>query len=421
MQITEEKSLRRGRMFYIFYAALEYLIALAVSGSFLAKLTTSIGMSDSLTGIIAAVTSLGGLFQLLSMFIHKSSIKRYVVTMTVFTQLLFMFLYLIPRLALGQQVSSVVFALTMVMAHLLMNMAAPKRSSWLMTLVADRERGIFSAYKEMFSLVMGMSFSFGMGALFDWLEGMGKLQTAFGLMAAAMTVCMLLGVLCLVGTVEKPVPAAAERRPITQTVRRLLKNRRLRSVALLYILYFIINNAAIPFFGTYQLGELGFSLKLISGFGILSSISRMVVSPYWGKYADKHSFAAMLEKCFLILGAAFLFTTLANPGNGKVMFALYYIFHGVAMGGVNSGMFNLVFDCAGLEERADAIAVCQSVSGLTGFITTLAFSTVVTFLQQGGNQLFGITVYAQQVLSLFSLLMTLAAVAYVHCRVKRSA
>ena len=421
MQITEEKNLKRGRLLYVFYAALEYLIALAVSGSFLAKLTTSIGMSDSLTGIIAAVTSLGGLFQLLSMFIHKSRVKRFVVPMTIVTQLLFMFLYLIPRLALGQQVSSVTFALTMLAAQMLMNIAAPKRSSWLMSLVADRERGIFSAYKEMFSLVMGMSFSFGMGALFDWLEGMGRLQTAFGLMAAVMTACMLLGALCLMGTMEKPLPQAAVRKPLKQTVRDLLNNRRLRSVALLYILYFIINNASIPFFGTYQLGELGFSLKLVSGFGILSSVSRMVVSPYWGKYADRHSFAAMLEKCFLILGAAFLFTTLANPSNGKIMFALYYILHGVAMGGVNSGMFNLVFDCAGLEERADALAICQSVSGLTGFLTTLAFSAVVAGLQQGGNQLFGMTVYAQQLLSVVSFVGTLGVIAFIHFRVKKAA
>ena len=283
----------------------------------------------------------------------------------------------------------------------------------------DRTCGVFSAYKEMFSLVMGMAFSFGMGALFDWLEGMGRLYTAFGIMACVMTVCMLLCVLCEVLMVEKPLPVVA-RKPIHQTVKELLQNKRLRSVVLLYLLYFLINNSAIPFFATYQLNELGFSLTLISGFGILSSVARLIVSPYWGKLADRLSFAAMLEKCFLVMGAGFLFTALAAPSNGKVMFALYYIFHGIAMGGVNSGMFNLVFDCAKPEERADSLAVCQSISGLCGFLITLVFSSVVTGMQQGGNQLFGMTVYAQQVLSVVSLLATLGAVAYVHFRVKKN-
>ena len=127
----------------------------------------------------------------------------------------------------------------------------------------------------------------------------------------------------------------------------------------------------------------------------------------------------MLEMCFRVMGAGLLFTALAAPGNGKVMFALYYIFHGIAMGGVNSGMFNLVFDCAKAEERADSLAMCQSVSGLCGFLITLVFSTVVTAMQQNGNQLFGITVYAQQLLSAVSLMATLAAAAYVHLKVKK--
>ena len=247
---------------------------------------------------------------------------------------------------------------------------------------------------------------------------MGRLYTAFGIMACVMTVCMLLCVLCQVLMVEKPLPEV-ERKPILQTVKGLLQNKRLRSVVLLYLLYFFINNSAIPFFATYQLNELGFSLTLISGFGILSSVARLIVSPYWGKLADRLSFPAMLEKCFLVMGAGFLFTALAAPSNGKVMFALYYIFHGIAMGGVNSGMFNLVFDCAKPEERADSLAICQSISGLCGFLITLVFSTVVTAMQQGGNQLFGFTVYAQQLLSLVSLLATLAAVAYVHFVVKQ--
>ena len=418
--VYEEKQLKQSRMFYILYAAVEYLIALAVSGSFLAKLTTEIGMSDGMTGVISAVGTLGGLFQLISMFIHKSRVKRMVLVLTAANQLLFISLYLIPQLALGQQVSGVLFTLSIVMANLLINAAAPKKSTWMMSLVDDRRRGVFSAYKEMFSLALGMAFSFGMGALFDWLEGMGRLYTAFGIMACVMIVCMLLSVMCQVVMVEKPLPVV-ERKPILQIVQGILRNKRLRSVVLLYLLYFLINNSAIPFFATYQLNELGFSLTLISSFGILSSVARLIVSPYWGRLADRLSFAAMLEKCFLVLGGAFLFAALAVPSNGKIMFALYYIFHGIAMGGVNSGMFNLVFDCAVPEERADALAVCQSISGLSGFLITLVFSTVVTALQQGGNQLFGMTVYAQQALSVVSLLVTLGAVAYVHFHVQKSA
>ena len=310
---------------------------------------------------------------------------------------------------------AVLFALTIMLAYLLMNIAAPKKTSWMMSMVDDRKRGVFTAYKEMFSLILGMSFSFGLGAMFDWLEGMGRLRTAFGLTAAAASVCMLVAVLCQVFMVEKPLPQTA-RKPLGQIVKGLWQHRSLRSVAGVYILYFITLNISTPFFGTYQLNELGFSLKLISGFGILSSVARLLVSPYWGRYADKRSFAAMLEKCFLVLCMAFLCAALASPGNGKFFFALYYVFNGIAMGGINSGVFNLVFDCTAVEERADALAICQTISGLTGFLVTLGMSTVVSALQRGGSQLFGMTVYAQQLLAAASMVATLAAVAYLHVR-----
>ena len=49
---------------YIFEAALEYLISILVPGSFLATITKELGISDSLTGILSSVISLGCLFQL---------------------------------------------------------------------------------------------------------------------------------------------------------------------------------------------------------------------------------------------------------------------------------------------------------------------------------------------------------------------
>jgi len=107
MQTYDDKLLKRGRMLYIFYAAVEYLIALAVSGSFLAKLTTEIGMSDGLTGVISAVATLGGLFQLISMFIRKSRVKKLTIALTAANQLLFILLYVIPRLAMGRRSAQV--------------------------------------------------------------------------------------------------------------------------------------------------------------------------------------------------------------------------------------------------------------------------------------------------------------------------
>jgi hypothetical protein len=83
----------------------------------------------------------------------------------------------------------------------------------------------------------------------------------------------------------------------------------------------------------------------------------------------------------------------------------YYIFHSIAMGGINSSLVNMIFDYAPHSLRADALAISQAASGVAGFLATLAVSPVVSLMQAGGNSLFGLTVYPQQVISLFSLVL----------------
>ena len=71
--------LKRSRIMYIIQADLEYLINILVTGAFLASLTSELGMSDSLTGIISSFASLGCLFQMISVVFRKGSVKKVVV------------------------------------------------------------------------------------------------------------------------------------------------------------------------------------------------------------------------------------------------------------------------------------------------------------------------------------------------------
>ena len=61
---------------YIFEAALEYLISILVTGSFLATITKELGVSDGLTGILSSVISLGCLFQLLSLSVEQKNLNN---------------------------------------------------------------------------------------------------------------------------------------------------------------------------------------------------------------------------------------------------------------------------------------------------------------------------------------------------------
>ena len=251
-----------------------------------------------------------------------------------------------------------------------------------------------------------------MGAVIDRLAESGEIKTAFILSAAVIFNFTLLHTLTLIFTVEKETSDSKNGNFLTG-IRELVKNKNVLKITGVFVLYNISNFASVSFYGTYQINELALSLKTVSVLVILGSISRILVSRLWGKYADRKSFAEMTEKCFIYLGVAQLCALFAVPKNGAAMFALYYFFYGVAMGGINSALINLIFDYVAPEKRSDSLAITQAVSGVAGFLTTVCLSPLVTLIQKGNNTIFGVNIYAQQLCTLISLLFTALSVIYV--------
>jgi len=101
------------------------------------------------------------------------------------------------------------------------------------------------------------------------------------------------------------------------------------------------------------------------------------------------------------------------------MFILYYVLHGIALGGINSALINLIFDYVPLEKRADSLAVTQALAGVTGFVTTLLISPLVAHIQNNGNTVLGMPIYAQQLVTFFAFLFSVAAIIFIRKKLIR--
>ena len=405
---------KRSRLMYIFEAAIEYLISILVASSYLARLTKALGFSDSLTGILSNIISLGCLFQLLSLSLRRTKVKGFVVLFSIINQILFMLLYIVPLTDFSKKAKIAAFLILFIAAYLTYYFANPKKIAWLMQAVEDKHRGSFTANKEIVSLLSGMVFTFGMGALIDHFSEAGQIRTAFILSAVVIFVLTVLHTLTMVFAAEKDAPPAPKKN-FGQTVAELAKNKDIRRVTVVFILYYIAKSIAIPFYGSYEIGELGMTQKFISAIVIVGSVSRILVSKFWGRYADKKSFAAMIEKCFLFSALSQTCMVFAVPATGKVMFFFYHIFSGIAFGGLNSALTNLIFDYVPEEKRADSLAITQAFAGVAGFLTTLAVSPLVSHIQANGNTVLGLPVYAQQLMSVFGVIATLCVIVYIRC------
>ncbi len=396
---------------YLFEAAFEYLISILVTGSFLAALTKELGISDSLTGVLSSVISLGCLFQLLSLRIRRTTVKRLVILFSIINQLIFMLLYVVPLTSFEKQTKTALFIALIFSAYLLYNIAHPKKINWLMNLVEENHRGSFTANKEIISLVSGMIFSFGMGAVIDYFSNIGRIRVAFVISAVVIFMLMVLHTLTMIFAVEKPMLHYPQK-DMKCAIGELLKNKNIVHITVVFLLYYITTYISTPFYGTYQISELGLSLKFVSVMTVCGSFSRILVSKFWGNYADKNSFAKMIEKCFIFLGLSQICVVFAAPSTGKMMFILYYVLHGIALGGINSALINLIFEYIPRENGSDALAITQAIAGLAGFLTTLIVSPLVSYIQNNGCHVWGMTLYAQQLVSIFALVFTVIAIIY---------
>ena len=277
---------------------LNILSQFLVAGSFLATLTRELGFSDSLTGILSSVISLGCLFQLLSLAVRRARVKKLVLFLSVANQILFMLLYVIPLTNFQKTTKIILFVLFIFTAYLIYNFAHPKKINWLMSLVEDGHRGAFTANKEIISLVSGMAFSFVMGALIDHFSEIGKTKTAFALTAVVIFVLMVLHSLTMIFAAEKEMPETGKKN-FKATIKDLVENKNVLKVAVVFVLYYVSTYISTPFYGTYQIGELGLNLKFVSAIVMCGSVSRVAVSKFWGRYGGKKTFALMIEKCFI--------------------------------------------------------------------------------------------------------------------------
>jgi Na+/melibiose symporter-like transporter len=200
---------------------------------------------------------------------------------------------------------------------------------------------------------------------------------------------------------------------LQKTLSELFSNKDLRNVFIVFILYRIANHSCNPFYGSYQINELGFTMNYVFIISTVGHAVRILVSRFMGRYADKRSFAHMLEKCFLALGCSFLCIVFTVPSNGKIMFILHSVFSSIAGAGITSSLVNLVFDYAEPDKRSDALAVSQAIAGVVGFFSTLAVSPLVSIIQSNGNKFLGMDLYAQQVVSVIGALFIILAAVYI--------
>lgn len=417
-----KRSAVRSRRSYIVEALLEYLVSLLVTGAFLAAILKQVGVSDAVTGIVSSFISFACVAQLFSGVIVKPgrSIKKRLLLLALLNEMMFATLYVIPFMNMAVGVKTALFVVMILGAYLILNLTTPVKYKWMMGFVGANERGRFTANKEIVSLIGGMVFSMAMGALVDYFKAIDREQTGFILCGVTMVAVAILHAVSifLCDDEVQSEDAAAPSGQLKASFSLIGQSANLRKLLLVDVLWKTALYISTPYYGTYLIGELGFSLTFVSALSIVYGAVRALASPWCGRFADQRGWARLLMLCLCVAAAGFLINAFTRP-ESRLLYAVYYVFYAAAMAGINSGLTNITYDYIPESHFAQAMGARNAVSGIVGFLASLLGGVIVGRIQAGGNTLLGLNVYAQEVNSAISFLLLGVLVLYMHLVVRK--
>ena len=415
--VFESKDYQRARSAYRWACAFEYFVALLVADAFLAKLLTALGMSDAMIGIISSFITLAFLFQLFSIFVVQRIVntKRFVILFHTASQFFFMSLYLIPFLPIAKELRHVLVVICLLAAYFGNYFVHSIFFKWANSYVDPRKRASFSAGKEMLSLLTGTIMTLILGAVMDAFEAANNLYGGFLFCAASILIFSASNLVCLI-LIKKDVKPAAETReivPMREVFQNTLGTKRFRSVVILTILWDIARYTTIGFMGTYRLNELAFSVATVQLINLVGSAGRFFMTKPLGKLSDKYSFARGVEVGLLFAAVGFGAAIFTSP-DSRFLIVAYTLFYYVSLAGTNANLFNITYSYVDSKYFVQASALKNSIGGIFGFGATLVSGKILSSIQANGNQIFGVTVYGQQILAAISFVLIVISILYTH-------
>lgn len=406
---------KRSRGAYKAQCTVEYLVTLLASDAFLAKLLSSLGIKDSLVGIISSFVTLACVVQAMSIFLVRARVSTKKLSMTLYTvsMAFFMLLYLVPFIPIGHSAKTLLVIISVLAAYGGSQLISSLHFKWANSFVDPAKRADYSATKEMISLFCGMAFTIVIGFVTDKFESMGNLNGAFLFIASGILVLNICHFICL-AMIKKDDRAEwdSKSEPISVIWKNTVGKKEFRSVMVLAVMWSSAVGCTVGFLGVFKTKDLLFSVFAIQIINIVSNLARVAVSKPFGRYSDRTSYAKGFKLALYAAAGAF-FVNMFTSRSTRFLIAIHTLLYNCSLAGINQNSFNITYSYVDSKYITHAMAIKTCVGGLVGFCASLMGGKILEAVQNSGNMVFGINLCGQQLLSGISCAITVAAIIYI--------
>ena len=399
------------RELYHYEALFEYLCAILSSGAFMAKLTISLGIHDSITALIGTLSGLVGLTQLASGRLARlTPIKPWLVPVSLFTRLCLSGMFLLPFLKIGSAVD-VVLLLLVVLSQMTSAVVSPVKQGMYLATVSEEMRMQYMAKHNAVSLLFGMPVVLLGGLMLDKFEAEGHLTLGFLIVALLLLFFAVCHILMIVFSKEPPMRKSESKNAFAE-FGLLFKNKKFCIFLLVETLHSVANGTLSPYLATYAQRVLGLSLGTANLFSTIQMAMQFGLMILIGHISKKMKSAYLHAISFVAYLCYDVIWLLMLPENAVALHIPVIVFGAVAASAYVVAYIPVLCSTTREEERTSAIALAATIRGIVTFLVTLILTPFFNSWQNNGVTLFGVPLYAQQMLAVLSIVIRVIAVAY---------
>jgi len=381
---------------------------------FLAKLLSSIGISDALTGIISSFISVAFVIQIMSIPLANSKLgsKKLVLIFDTISQLLFCGIYFIPFLPLGKEAKTILVMMAIMVAYASNYLILSICFKWANSYVEPTRRASFSATKEMVSLISGILFTTSIGFIIDKFESIGNLNGGFLFIAITMLIINICNFVCLMMIKkEEDDVTNCSKVPLKDVLNATLRNKNFTNLIIMSVLWECTKYFSIGFMGIFKTKDLLISVFVVQIINTVADILRIIVSKPFGRYSDRNSFAKGFELAVTIAMMSFFVSIFITPSTWYLII-IQTILYNVSLAGTNMNSYNIVYSYVDQRYFTQAMSIKNCISGILGFCASILGGKILNCVQANGNRFLGIPLYGQQLLSAISFVLAVILLIY---------
>jgi len=355
-------------------------------GVFMVGLALSLGASNTLIGLLAAITPLGQLLQIPSVYLIERVRRRQIICISaaLASRLPWLAIALIPVAFSGAAARSVlVWGLVVNSAFAAMANAA--WNPWMRDLVPEARLGTFFGRRMSLAMALGMVLSLAAGFYLDgwkeWFPG----QETLGY-APLYVLGFLFGLVAVYYLFKIPEPRMVPPEGEPSVIQRLgepFKDDNFRNLIHSLGWWSFAINLAAPFFTVYMLKRLGLNMSWVVALTVLSQAVNVLFLRVWGRVSDRLSHKSVLRVSGpLFVGCILAWTFTTMPERYVLTIPLIVIIHvltGVSTAGVTLASSNIGLKLAPRGKATAYLAAISLVNSLAAGLAPIVGGGCVDF------------------------------------------